>query len=77
MATRASYIIAGALLRGNVRNYLKRVEFSNPTMEFRWIETKTFFESRFDFRGDSRVIDLIEKTFNAWVQSMNEERARA
>lgn len=73
MAMRSDHIVAGVLIRHHIRNYLQRVEFSNPTLEFKWMETKGFLESRFDFRGDSRVIDLIEKTFRAWAASMNNQ----
>ncbi len=56
---RTSYITAGALFAGTVRNWLKRVEFNNEGFSF--IETKGFLESRFDYKGPEPVMKLIER----------------
>lgn len=54
-----SWVVAGALLRGDIRNFLTRISFLRD--DFKFIETKAFIESRFDYKGPPDLVKRVNK----------------
>lgn len=66
-------IRVGALLRREVRRYLKRVALNNPSAS--WSEDKGFLDSEFLVSGDDAVVLGVQRELHAWAEKVNAEAA--
>lgn len=65
-------IIAGALMRGEVRDRLEEMRWNKKQIE--WIEQKRFIESKFLIRGEPAVVETLRNWCKAESARMRARR---